>query len=87
MKWYDIFSNFYDTSLDRLYFESRKKAIELLDLKGDQTIIDVASGTGVNFKSENLSIKIYATDYSNGMLRRAKDNIVKKQWKDIVLFK
>ncbi len=50
MKWYDIFSGFYDKSLEKLYFSSRKRAIELLDLKDNQTVIDIACGTGANFK-------------------------------------
>jgi ubiquinone/menaquinone biosynthesis C-methylase UbiE len=89
MKWYDLFSTFYDTSLEKLYLESRKRAIELLDLKDGQIVIDIACGTGANFKhikSQNLSLKIYATDFSNGMLRRAQDNIIKNEWNDITLF-
>ena len=46
MKWYDIFSNFYDSSLEKLYSDSRKRAIELLDLKSGQVILDVACGSG-----------------------------------------
>ncbi len=47
MKWYDIFSNIYDASLEKLYFESRKRAIELLDLKSGQVLIDVAVELGL----------------------------------------
>ncbi|HMS50813.1 MAG TPA: class I SAM-dependent methyltransferase, partial [Chitinophagales bacterium] len=69
MKWYDLFSNFYDNSLEKLYFDSRKRAIELLDLKDGHTIIDVACGTGANFrhiKATNKDISIYGTDFSAG---------------------
>ena len=50
MKWYDIFSNIYDASLEKLYYSSRERAIELLDLKSGQSLIDIACGTGANFK-------------------------------------
>jgi ubiquinone/menaquinone biosynthesis C-methylase UbiE len=89
MKWYDIFSNFYDTSLEKLYFSSRQRAIELLDLKDNQIVIDIACGTGANFKhikTKNDKVTIYGTDYSDGMLKKAKDTIEKNSWSNIFLF-
>lgn len=89
MKWYDIFSNFYDNSLEKLYFSSRKRAIELLDLKDNQTVIDIACGTGANFKhikASNHKIILYGTDYSKGMLKKGQDSIEKNSWTDIFLF-
>ncbi len=89
MKWYDIFSNFYDQSLEKLYFESRKRAAELLELADNQTVLDVACGTGANFKhllTANPNIKLYGTDFSAGMLRRAKDLTIKNHWDQVTLF-
>jgi ubiquinone/menaquinone biosynthesis C-methylase UbiE len=89
MKWYDIFSNFYDYSLEKLYFGSRKRAIELLDLKDGQTIIDIACGTGANFKhikANNNNITLYGTDYSSGMLKKGQDLIEKNKWENTYLF-
>jgi ubiquinone/menaquinone biosynthesis C-methylase UbiE len=89
MKWYDIFSNIYDSSLEKLYFDSRKRAIELLDLKSGQVILDVACGTGANFKhikSTGIDVAIYGTDFSKGMLNRGLSAIKKNNWNDITLF-
>jgi S-adenosylmethionine-diacylgycerolhomoserine-N-methlytransferase len=89
MKWYDIFSNIYDSSLEKLYYKSREKAIELLDLKSGQTLIDVACGTGANFKhikATNTDLEIYGTDFSQGMLRKGQINIDENNWKNITLF-
>jgi S-adenosylmethionine-diacylgycerolhomoserine-N-methlytransferase len=89
MKWYDIFSNFYDSSLEKLYFESRKRAVELLDLKDGQTVLDVACGTGANFrhiKASDLDLSLYGTDFSEGMLRRGQATIDKEKWTNITLF-
>ena len=36
MKWYNVFSNVYDSSLEKLYFQSRKRAIELLELNDER---------------------------------------------------
>lgn len=89
MKWYNLFSNIYDAALEKLYFESRKRAVELLDLKPGQTIIDIACGTGANFKhlkEKGLDLDIYGTDFSGGMLEKAQANIDKNNWKSINIF-
>ena len=89
MKWYDMFSNFYDFSLEKLYFESRKRAVELLDLASGQVLIDIACGTGTNFKhikAANKDLEIYGTGFSLGMLKKAQNNIDKNDWNNINLF-
>ncbi|MBL7895020.1 MAG: methyltransferase domain-containing protein [Bacteroidia bacterium] len=89
MKWYDVFSNFYDSSLEKLYFESRKRAVELLDLNDGHTVLDVACGTGANFKHIKASgkkITLYGCDFSNGMLKKGESLIVKNNWDNISLF-
>jgi S-adenosylmethionine-diacylgycerolhomoserine-N-methlytransferase len=89
MKWYDIFSNIYDSSLEKLYHNSRVRAIELLELKSGQTLIDVACGTGANFKhikKANPDLEIYGTDFSEGMLRKGEALIKKNNWNEITLF-
>ncbi|MES2767436.1 MAG: class I SAM-dependent methyltransferase [Bacteroidota bacterium] len=89
MKWYDIFSNFYDSSLEKLYFDSRKRAVELLDIQDGQTVLDVACGTGANFKhihSTGKNITLYGTDFSEGMLEKARTAILKNGFENTFLF-
>jgi len=89
MKWYDFFSSIYDTSLEKLYAKSRERAIELLDLQDEQTIIDIACGTGANFKyikQKQLNLDIYGTDFSIGMLKKGQATIQKNEWDNITLF-
>lgn len=89
MKWYDVFSNFYDGSLEKLYFASRQRAVALLNVADNQTVLDVACGTGANFqhiRKRSATAPIYGTDYSAGMLRRAHDNIARNNWQNIQLF-
>ena len=89
MKWYDFFSNFYDRSLEKLYAESRRKATEFLDLRDGKTVLDVACGTGANFKhikKKNANVVLYGTDFSEGMLKKAQAGIEKYKWENINLF-
>ena len=89
MKWYDIFSNFYDSSLEKLYFESRERAIDLLDLKDGLFVIDTACGTGANFKhikARKHNITLFGTDNSAGMLKKAQHLIDKNKWNNTYLF-
>ena len=89
MKWYDMFSNFYDSFLEKLYADSRKRAIELLGLKDGDCIMDVACGTGANFEhivAANAKVEIFGTDFSEGMLRKGQATIDKNNWSRITLF-
>ena len=89
MNWYDKLSNIYDFSLEKLYYKSRQRAVELLDLQSGQSIIDIACGTGANFKhikATNLEIAVFGTDFSEGMLHKAEVKIKKNNWKNITLF-
>ncbi len=89
MKWYDVFSTIYDTSLEKLYADSRKRAVELLDLQTGQTVIDIACGTGANFKhimKTKINVDLYGTDFSEGMLRKGQATINKNNWNNITLF-
>ncbi|HZH96387.1 MAG TPA: class I SAM-dependent methyltransferase [Flavisolibacter sp.] len=89
MKWYDIFSNFYDTSLEKLYFESRERAVDLLELEDGLFVVDIACGTGANFKhimARKHNITLFGTDYSDGMLKKAQQLIEKNKWNNTYLF-
>lgn len=89
MKWYDFFAHFYDRSLEKLYRESRRRAVELLDLKDGQFVLDVACGSGANFKhimASNHRVTLYGIDYSPGMLRKAQDQIDRNRWEDAHVF-
>ena len=86
MNWYNLFSNLYDKQLDKLYFSSRQRAVELLDLNDNHIVMDVACGTEANFKhiqACNRHFTLYGFDYSSGMLKKKDKNQLRKIWQTL----
>jgi len=81
---YNLFSNFFGKFL-------KQKAINKLDLKPGDRVLEIACGTGLNFKLiENIigsKGEITAVDYTEQMLKHAKKLMQRKKWKNITLIK
>ena len=79
--WYDKFSKIYNWMNDYPYAEPRKAAIETLQLKEGDVVLDLFCGTGINFQSLADQIgeagKVIAIDASADMLEKAKARINK----------
>ena len=78
----------YDRSTRR--FEPlRRQAIDRLDLKEGDRVIDVACGTGVNFAQlvadVGLSGAVVGVDLSPQMLRRARERVASAGWQNVSL--
>ncbi|GLR16827.1 class I SAM-dependent methyltransferase [Portibacter lacus] len=90
IRYYDRFSKIYDwISSDSYYRKARTLAIEKMDLKQNQTILNIPCGTGQNFSNFqnelNNTGKIVGVDLSGGMLSKAK--VKAKKWSNIKLIK
>ena len=88
MKWYDLFSTFYDRSLEQLYDTPRKQALVHLAPDPDSIVLDLACGTGQNFKFIAPHVTegcIIGLDNSKGMLRKAQERIEQHEWPFIAL--
>ena len=83
---YDSKVNLVFLGLDRIY---RKKAINKLNLKEGDTVLELGCGTGVNFEYIMKKIgpkgKIIGVDISLSMLEVAKKRKEKKKWNNIEL--
>jgi len=81
---YNLFSNIFLNNL-------RRRAINKLDLKPNYKVLDIACGTGLNFKPIERRIgkqgSITAIDYSKDMLKKAKRLIKKNNYNNIKLIK
>ncbi len=87
--YYDKISGIYDYISNWYYKKARKYAIQKLEIKKGQTVLNVPCGTGVNFKYfqrilEN-SGQIIGIDLSSGMLDQAKQKTEKNGWTNIHL--
>ena len=88
MKWYDLFATFYDRSLEQLYDAPRRQALAYLSPDADSIVLDLACGTGQNFKFIAPHVPegcIIGLDNSKGMLRKAQERIEQNEWPFIAL--
>lgn len=73
--WYDVFSSFYDASLERLYLPFRRAAAERLSLAPGQRVLDAGTGTGQSLDLLSPAVGkeglVVGVDQSQGMLARA----------------
>jgi ubiquinone/menaquinone biosynthesis C-methylase UbiE len=79
MAWYDVFSRFYDASLEPLYREHRQRAVDALRLHPGAVVVDLPCGTGQSFTTLAPALgetgRIVGVDLSPGMLREAKRRV------------
>lgn len=86
--WYDLFSLFYDSTLEKLYRAPRALAVDALRPTPGSTVIDVACGTGQNFVPLKAHIgdgTLVGIDQSKGMLRRARKRADNAGWSNVHL--
>ncbi len=88
-RWYDRIARLYDPLILGSYNQARQRTIRQLHLEAGQTVLDVACGTGENFRFilEQIgpSGTLIGTDYSEGMLAQAQHKIDKNGWQNVHL--
>lgn len=88
-RWYDLIAPLYDIVIIGVYTRARKATTRQLRLKQGQTVLDVACGTGENFKylveAIGPSGTLIGTDYSEGMLAQARRKIERNKWANVRL--
>jgi ubiquinone/menaquinone biosynthesis C-methylase UbiE len=86
---YDVISWGYEYFTEKLHGGHRIEAIDLLHLEPGQTVLDVPCGTGANFPLLETRIgdsgRIFGSDFSSGMLARARTKTTKAGWDNITL--
>jgi SAM-dependent methyltransferase len=76
MGFYDLFSNFYDASLEKSYAQARSASAAALELQSDSIVLDAPCGTGQSFPAIGERLRaggvLIGVDMSAGMLARAR---------------
>lgn len=89
MSWYDFFARFYDSSIEKLYVDSRAAACEALDLRPGQTVLDLPCGTGQAFEGLVAGVGeqgvVLGMDLSAGMLQKAHKRVEARGWSNVFL--
>jgi ubiquinone/menaquinone biosynthesis C-methylase UbiE len=87
MSAYDLFANFYDASLEKLYAQQRKLALAALEVRPGAVVLDVPCGTGQSFDGLAAAVGagglVLGVDISAGMLRRAQMRIQQRAWQHV----
>jgi ubiquinone/menaquinone biosynthesis C-methylase UbiE len=87
MGWYDLFSSFYDGSLEHLYREARGLAAEALAVSPGDAVLDLPCGTGQSFDVLAPRVLpggvVIGVDASAGMLSRARARVERNGWKHV----
>lgn len=89
MSWYDLFSGFYDRSLEPLYREQRRLAAEALSLAPGRVVLDLPCGTGQSFAEIVSRIgpdgALLGVDLSQGMLAKSAARVKSAGWSNVHL--
>lgn len=87
MGWYDLFSRFHDSALEKLYVDTRIAACEALDLAPGNTVLDIPCGTGQSLAGLVEGVgptgTVLGLDASNGMLGKARARIEANGWSQV----
>jgi ubiquinone/menaquinone biosynthesis C-methylase UbiE len=87
-KYYDLTSRFYPAP-GYPQRGQRRRAVQALGLRGGDTVIDMACGTGLNFRLLQQAVgpggRIVGVDLTDAMLAHAQDRIETNGWSNISL--
>lgn len=75
----------YDVVFDKIFYPGRVKAIELLESKPGETILEVGIGTGLNLPLYPKGRRVIGIDLSDKMLQKAKEKVAKLSMQDVAL--
>ncbi|MFC1617208.1 class I SAM-dependent methyltransferase [Candidatus Margulisiibacteriota bacterium] len=85
VKTYKSYSPFYDKLFGAIFEKGRYDAIKLLNLKGNEKVLEVGVGSGLSLKRYPESTKIVGIDLSGEMLKKAEEKVLLNKLKGIDL--
>lgn len=82
---YSAFSGVYDLVFGRWFHQSRAEAIQLLNIRGGENILEVGVGTGLSLNFYPRNCKVTGIDFCEPMLEKAKRRLKQYQLPHIAL--
>ena len=86
---YDLIAWGYESLTELLHGRHRLQAVELLRLRPGQSVLDVPCGTGANLPLLEERVgpagRVLASDFSAGMLARARAKVDRAGWRNATL--
>lgn len=82
---YTFLSPVYDLVFDKVFQPGRAKAIELLETKPDDLVLEVGVGTGLNLPLYPRHCRVVGIDLSEKMLKKAKEKVSEREMKHVAL--
>ena len=82
-KIYAGYSGVYDALFKRFFYPRIKHAINYMDIKPGERVLDVGVGTGLSLGEYPKTCRVVAVDLSFEMLRKAKEKVCKTRFSHI----
>ncbi len=70
---YSFYSGFYDLVWNKIFHQSRREAVQLLNLQGGERILDVGVGTGLSLLFYPTNCQVIGIDLCNAMLEKGRE--------------
>src|SRR5437763_4112125 len=83
---YDFHSVFYDATFGRLVKRRIARAINHMDIREGQRVLDLGIGTGVSLHYYPRRARVFGVDLSGGMLREARKKIAERKLDNVAVF-
>lgn len=84
---YSVFSGFYDLVFGKWFHQSRADAIQLLNIRGGDTVLEVGVGTGLSLPFYPRNCKVVGIDFCEPMLEKGRQRVGQYQLNHIQLMK
>ncbi len=83
---YSFYSGFYDVVWNKIFHQSREEAVQLLNLRGGERILDVGVGTGLSLSFYPKNCQIVGIDLCDAMLQKGRKRLAHQGLSHIKLY-
>jgi phosphatidylethanolamine/phosphatidyl-N-methylethanolamine N-methyltransferase len=82
---YAFYSGFYDLIWHKVFHRSRESAVQLLNLRKGESVLDVGVGTGLSLPAYPKDCRVTGIDLCSAMLEKGRERLVQQGFSHIEL--